>query len=64
MGEKYRYIVKQWTENWLELMAFLDSPCLYAKSIETNPVEALHRIINNLIKSKAAWGSEAALFID
>ena len=25
-GKKYRYIVKQWTENWLELMAFLDFP--------------------------------------
>lgn len=25
-GKKYRYIVKQWTENWTELMAFLDFP--------------------------------------
>src|SRR5690606_31126682 len=25
-GKKYRYIVKQWTENWTELMAFPDFP--------------------------------------
>ena len=27
----------------------------------TNPVEALHRIMRKLIKSKAAWVSETAL---
>ncbi len=27
----------------------------------TNPVEALHRVMRKLIKSKAAWVSQAAL---
>lgn len=61
-GEKYSYIVKQWTENWDELMAFLDFPLGMRKMIyTTNPVEALHRVMRKLIKSKAAWVSETAL---
>jgi transposase-like protein len=61
-GKKYQYIVKQWTENWDELMAFLDFPLAMHKMIyTTNPVEALHRIMRKLIKSKAAWVSETAL---
>lgn len=61
-GEKYSYIVKQWIENWDELMAFLDFPLGMRKMIyTTNPVEALHRVMRKLIKSKAAWVSETAL---
>ncbi|PRD18117.1 UNVERIFIED_CONTAM: transposase for insertion sequence element ISRM3-like [Trichonephila clavipes] len=61
-GKKYRYIVKQWEENWDELMAFLDFPLPMRKMIyTTNPVEALHRIMRKLVKSKAAWVSETAL---
>ncbi|MCH7409428.1 transposase, partial [Belliella sp. DSM 111904] len=60
--KKYKYIVKQWRENWTELMAFLDFPLPMRKMIyTTNPVEALHRIMRKLIKSKAAWTSETAL---
>jgi transposase-like protein len=61
-GKKYKYIVKQWRENWTGLMAFLDFPLPMRKMIyTTNPVEALHRIMRKLIKSKAAWVSETAL---
>ena len=61
-GKKYKYIVKQWEENWTELMAFLDFPLPMRKMIyTTNPVEALHRIMRKLIKSKAAWSSETGL---
>lgn len=61
-GKKYKYIVKQWRENWTELMAFLDFPLPMRKMIyTTNPVEALHRIMRKLIKSKAAWTSQTAL---
>jgi transposase-like protein len=61
-GKKYKYIVKQWNENWGELMAFLDFPIPMRKMIyTTNPVEALHRIMRKLVKSKAAWVSETAL---
>lgn len=61
-GKKYKYIVRQWRDNWTELMAFLDFPVGMRKMIyTTNPVEALHRIMRKLIKSKAAWTSETAL---
>ncbi len=61
-ADKYQYIVKQWEDNWDELMAFLDFPSGMRKMIyTTNPVEALHRIMRKLIKSKAAWVSETAL---
>ena len=61
-GKKYSYISKQWNANWDELMAFLDFPSSMRKMIyTTNPVEALHRIMRKLVKSKAAWVSETAL---
>lgn len=61
-GAKYEYIVKQWEDNWDELLAFMDFPTGMRKMIyTTNPVEALHRIMRKLIKSKAAWVSETAL---
>lgn len=59
---KYPYIAKQWESNWEELMAFLHFPTGMRKMIyTTNPVEALHRIIRKLVKSKAAWVSQTAL---
>jgi transposase-like protein len=61
-GDKYAYIVEQWQDNWEELMAFLDFAEPMRRMIyTTNPVEALHRIIRKLIKSKAAWVSDTAL---
>ena len=43
-------------------MAFMDFPVGMRKMIyTTNPVEALHRIMRKLIKSKAAWVSPTAL---
>jgi len=61
-GEKYDYIVEQWQSNWDELLAFMDFPSGMRKMIyTTNPVEALHRVMRKLIKSKAAWVSQTAL---
>ena len=61
-GQKYSLIVRQWTEQWEELMAFLDfAPQMRRMIYTTNPVEALHRIMRKLIKGKAAWVSEQAL---
>lgn len=61
-GSKYEFVTHQWEEKWGELMAFLDFPQAMRKMIyTTNPVEALHRIVRKLIKSKAAWVSETAL---
>lgn len=61
-GEEYKYIVDQWESNWDELLAFMDFPIGMRKMIyTTNPVEALHRVMRKLIKSKAAWVSQTAL---
>jgi len=61
-SQQYKYIVKQWTDNWDELMAFMDFPSEMRRMIYTNnPVEALHRIVRKLIKGKAAWVSDTAL---
>jgi transposase-like protein len=61
-GKKYEYIVRQWKSEWDEIMAFMDfNPALRKMVYTTNPVEALHRVIRKIIKSKAAWVSETAL---
>nr|WP_240485984.1 IS256 family transposase [Anditalea andensis] len=47
-GKKYKYIVKQWRENWTELMAFLNFPLPRRKMIyTTNPVEVLFESCEN-----------------
>lgn len=53
--KKYKEIRPKWEENWDELMAFMD----YSENIRrmiytTNPVEALHRIIRKVTKTKGA----------
>jgi len=61
-GKKYKHVVSSWVDNWDELMAFMDYPKDLRRILyTTNPVEALHRIIRRLVKSKAAWVSEQAL---
>ena len=61
-GKKYPKIKQQWLENWDELMAYMD----YSESVRkmiytTNPVEAVHRIMRKITKTKAAWTNENAL---
>ena len=60
--EKYKEIRPKWEENWSELMAFMD----YGENIRrmiytTNPVEALHRIMRKVTKSKGAWSNDRGL---
>ncbi len=55
-------IAKKWRDDWDELMAFMEFSAAIRKIIyTTNPVEALHRIIRKVTKSKGAWISEKAL---
>lgn len=59
MGEK---IADSWQADWEELMAFMDFSEPIRKMIyTTNPVEALHRVLRKVTKSKGAWISEKAL---
>lgn len=61
-GKHGERIADSWEKDWEELMNFMD----FGKDIRrmiytTNPVEALHRIIRKVTKSKGAWVSEKAL---
>ena len=61
-GHKYPEIAKKWEKDWDELMAFMNFGSDIRRMIyTTNPVEALHRVMRKLIKSKAAWVSQTAL---
>lgn len=60
--KKYKEIRPKWEENWDELMAFMD----YGQHIRrmiytTNPVEALHRVMRKVTKSKGAWSNDKGL---
>lgn len=62
-NKKYPEISKKWNENWEELMTFMDWKKEIRRMIyTTNPVEALHRIMRRVTKSKGAWINEKALF--
>lgn len=61
-GSKYKEIVPSWEADWEELMLFLD----FSKDIRrmiytTNPVEAVHRVMRKVTKTKGAWSNERGL---
>jgi transposase-like protein len=59
---KYRQIRPKWEAAWPELMAFMDFNEHIRRMIyTTNPVEALHRVMRKVTKSKGAWVSDRAL---
>ena len=61
-GKQGERIGKLWEKDWEELMAFMDfSQAIRRMIYTTNPVEALHRIIRKVTKSKGAWVNEKAL---
>ncbi|MCW4013407.1 MAG: IS256 family transposase, partial [Candidatus Bathyarchaeota archaeon] len=59
---KYPEIKPKWEENWTELMAFMDYSSNVRRMIyTTNPVEALHRIMRKVTKTKGAWVNDKGL---
>lgn len=55
-------IADSWEKDWEELMNFMDfGQHIRRIMYTTNPVEAVHRIIRKVTKSKGAWISEKAL---
>jgi transposase-like protein len=59
---KYKEIRPKWEEKWEELMAFMEYKQKIRKMIyTTNPVEALHRIMRKVTKSKGAWSNDKGL---
>ncbi len=61
-GKHGERIADSWEKDWEELMSFMDFGEHIRRIIyTTNPIEALHRIIRKVTKSKGAWISEKAL---
>lgn len=59
---KYKEIKPKWLENWDELMAFMEYRANIRRMIyTTNPVEALHRIMRKVTKSKGGWVNDKGL---
>jgi putative transposase len=57
MGQKYKKIKPSWEPDWNELMVFMD----YSENIRrmiytTIPVEAIHRVMRKVTKTKAMTG--------
>ena len=59
---RYKEVRQKWEENWNELMAFMDYGSNIRRMIyTTNPVEALHRIMRKVTKTKGAWVNDKGL---
>jgi putative transposase len=59
---KYKEIRRSWEVDWDELMVFMD----YSQNIRrmiytTNPVEAVHRVMRKVTKTKGAWSNDRGL---
>jgi len=59
---KYKEIKLSWIADWDELMVFMD----YSQNIRrmiytTNPVEAVHRVMRKVTKTKGAWSNDRGL---
>lgn len=61
-NKKYPEVQRKWLDEWDDLMAFMDYESNIRRMIyTTNPVEALHRVMRKITKSKGAWTSEKGL---
>lgn len=61
-GKKYPKIKQEWLKHWDDLMFYMKYPMSIRKMIyTTNPVEAVHRVMRKITKTKAAWTNENAL---
>ena len=59
---KYKEIKPSWEEEWDDLMAFMDFSENTRKMIyTTNPVEAVHRVMRKVTKSKGSWSNDKGL---
>jgi transposase-like protein len=59
---KYKEIKPSWEADWADLMVFMD----YGENIRrmiytTNPVEAVHRVMRKVTKTKGAWSNDKGL---
>lgn len=61
-GKKYKEIKPSWEQDWDELMVFMDySQHIRRMIYTTNPVEAVHRVMRKVTKTKGAWCNDKGL---
>jgi putative transposase len=61
-GKKHPIIIRSWEKNWVELTAYFKYPHDIRKMIyTTNPVEAYHRQLRKVTKTKTAYPSDESL---
>ena len=61
-GKKYPLSVKGWLDNWVNLSTYFEySPEIRRAIYTTNAIEAMHRQVRKVTKSKGAFTSDQAL---
>ncbi|UII54256.1 IS256 family transposase [Cytobacillus spongiae] len=61
-GQKYPAIIKSWETNWLELTTYFSYPVEIRKLIyTTNTIEAFHRQLRKVTKTKTAYPTDNSL---
>ncbi|WP_077212043.1 IS256 family transposase [Bacillus dakarensis] len=61
-GQKYPSVIKSWETNWLELTTYFTYPVEIRKIIyTTNTIEAFHRQLRKVTKTKTAYPTDNAL---
>lgn len=61
-GQKYPSVIKSWENNWLELTTYFSYPVEIRKLIyTTNTIEAFHRQLRKVTKTKTAYPTDNAL---
>jgi len=61
-GKKYPVVIKSWEDNWLELTTYFDYPQGIRRLIyTTNTVEAYHRQLRKVTKTKTAYPTDGSL---
>ena len=62
MGNEIPLSVKGWTDNWRNLSTYFEySPDIRRAIYTTNAIEAMHRQIRKITKTKGAFTSDQAL---
>lgn len=61
-GKKYKGLTDHWRKNWDSFIPFLDyKPNIRRMIYTTNPVEAVHRVMRKVTKSKGGWSNDKGL---
>lgn len=61
-GKKYPVVIRSWESNWLELTTYFSYPYEIRRLIyTTNPVEAYHRQLRKVTKTKTAYPTDDSL---